>query len=235
MKNKVYYTLVTSLPYLQRFDKAERLPITRERLIQRLKMLDSEDYKLVEMVAEFISWRRQPVGRTNAEIVSIYNQGMKLIFESKLLKPLFELPVNQKTIITALRRREKDMPRPNPGELWGIGPLVRHIEHNWDKPFFKLQSTYPWIVQAKNYLHEGELLKLEYLLANLIWNKLESALIKNYFGFEVVVAYLLKWDILQQWLSYNTEEAKVRFDELVLETINEFENRLSNCKSGIRS
>lgn len=225
MKNKGYYTLVASLPHLPRFDKADRLPITRERLIQRLKMLDSEDYKLAEIVAGFIAWRGQPAGRTNAEIVSIYNQGVKLIFESKSLKPLFELPVNQKTIITALRRREKGLQRPNPGEPWGVGPLVPHIEHNWDKPFFKLQSTYPWIVRAENYLRECELLKLEHLLANLIWNKLELVLIKNYFGFEVVVAYLLKWDILRQWLSYRTEEAKTRFDELVLETINEYEQQ----------
>lgn len=225
MKNKGYYTLVVSLPYLPRFDKADRLPITRELLIQRLKMLDPNDYKLAEMVAEFIARRRQPVGRTNAEILSIYNQGVKLIFESKLLKPLFELPVNQKTIMTALRRREKGLLRPDPGELWGVGPLVPHIEHNWDKPFFKLQSTYPWIIQAQTYLHDGELLKLEHLLANLIWDKLEFVLIKNYFGFEVVAAYLLKWDILQQWLSYNTEEAKARFDELVLETINEYQQQ----------
>lgn len=230
MNNKGYYTLVASLPHLPRFDKTERLPITRERLLQRLKMLDSEDYKLAEMVTEFISWRRQPVGRTNAEILAIYNQGVKLIFESKLLKPLFELPVNQKTIMTALRRREKGLPRPNAEEFWGVGPLVSHIEHNWDKPFFKLQSICPWIVQAENYLHDGELLKLEHLLANLIWNKLEFVLIKNYFGFEVVMAYLLKWDILQQWLSYNTEEAKARFDELVLETINEYEQQ-SNRKA----
>lgn len=214
---KGYYTLVTSLPHLPRFDKADRLPISRERLIQRLKMLDAEDYKLAERVAEFIAWRRQPVERTNAEVVSLYNG----IFEAELLKPLFELLVNQKTIITALRSREKGLP-PRP---WGIGSLVPHIEHHWDKPFFKLQSRYPWIVQAENYLHKGELLNLEHLLANLIWNKLEFMLIKNYFGFEVVIAYLLKWDILQQWLSYNTEEAKTRFDELVLETINEYEQR----------
>lgn len=225
MKNKGYYTIVTSLPHLPRFDKADRLPITRERLIQRLKMLDTEDYKLAEMVSEFLAWRRQPVGRTNAQIASIYMLGVKPILESKLLKPLFELPVNQKTIITALRRRKKNLPRPSPGEIWGVGPLVPDIEHNWDKPYFKLQSRYPWIVQADNYLEEGEMLKLEHLLANLIWNKLDLVLFKNYFGFEVVLAYLLKWDILQQWLSYNIENAKARFDELVLETINEYEQQ----------
>jgi hypothetical protein len=84
-----------------------------------------------------------------------------------------------------------------------------------------LNSHYPWIVQAENHLRQGELLKLEFLLANLVWNKLEFLLFKNYFGFEVVIAYLLKWDILQQWLSYNAEKAKIRFDELVSETIND--------------
>jgi hypothetical protein len=223
MKNKGYYTLVASLPHLPRFDKADRLPISRERLLQRLKMLDLENYQLVEIIVEFFSWRRQPLGRKDAEIISIYSENS--IFES----PLFELPVNQKTIMTALRRREKGLPQPSQGELWGVGPLVQHIEHNWDKPFFKLQSTYPWIVQAKNFLIEGELLKLEYLLANNIWNKLELLLTKNYFDFEVVIAYLIKWDILRQWLSYNTEDAKARFDELVLETINEYEQQ-SNRK-----
>lgn len=227
MKSAEYYTLVTSLPHLPRFDKADRLPITRERLLQRLKMLDAEDYNLAELVADFISWRRQPTGRTNSEILSIYNQGVEHIFESKQLKPLFELPINQRTIITALRRREKGLPRPQPGETWGVGSLVQHIEHNWDKPFFKLQFTYPWIVQAQTYLNQGDLLKLEYLLANLVWNKLEYLLVKNYFGFEVVIAYLLKWDILQQWLSYNTQNALTRFEKLVMETINEYKQQPS--------
>lgn len=228
--NKGYYTLVASLPHLPRFDKAGRLPITRERLLRRLKMLDSEDYKRAWQVAEFIAWKRQPLGRTNEEILSIYNQGVKLIFESKSLQPLFEIPVNQKTIMTALRRREKGLPPPSGKEPWGVGPLVSHIAHNWDKSFFKLQSIYPWIVQAQTYLHEGELLKLEYLLANLTWNKLDFVLMKKPFGFEVVVAYLLKWDIIAQWLSYNIEGAKARFDELVLETINEYEQQ-SNRKA----
>lgn len=223
MKKGGYYTLVASLPHLPRFNQADRLPITRERLLERLKMLTPEDYKLAELAAEFIVWRRQPIGRTNAEIVSIYNQGVKTISESPQLKPLFELSVDQKTILAALRRHEKGLQRPSPGEQWGAGPLVSHIEYNWDKPFFKLRYVYPWIVQAQTYLHEGETLKLDYLLFNLIWNKLDYLLFKNYFGFEVVVAYLLKWDILQQWLTYNKQEAKARFEELVLETINEYE------------
>jgi hypothetical protein len=223
MKTTEYYTLIVSLPHLPRFDKADRLPITRERLLERLKMLDPEDYQLAELAAEFIAWRRQPVGKTYAEILSLYNQGKEKLFESARLKPLFELSINQKTLMAALRWREKGLTLPKTKEHWGVGPLVSHIEHNWDKPFFKLHSAYPWIIEAQTYLREGKLLKLEYLLANNVWNRLEYVLIKNYFGFEAVVAYLLKWDILQQWLSYRQEEAKTRFNELVLETIHEYE------------
>jgi hypothetical protein len=223
MRDNGYYTLVASLPHLPRFNQAERLPITRERLLERLTLLSPAHYKLAALAAEFISWRRQPVGRTNAEIVSIYNQGVETIFESQQLKPLFELSVNQKTILVALRRHENGLPRPSSGELWGAGELVSHIEYNWDKPFFKLRYSYPWIVQAQSYLKDGETLKLDYLLFNLVWNRLDYLLFKNYFGFEVVVAYLLKWDILQQWLTYNTQQSQTRFEELVLETIDEYE------------
>jgi hypothetical protein len=37
------------------------------------------------------------------------------------------------------------------------------------------------------------------------------------FGFSAVLVYIIKWDILDLWLSYNIEDAQVRFDELVTE------------------
>lgn len=225
MQKHGYYTLVASLPHLPRFNQAERLPITRERLLTRLKMLSPEDYRLAELVAEFIAWRRQPVGRTNAEMASIYTQGVKTLCESPQLQPLFELPVNQKTILVALRRHENGLPRPNPGELWGTGPLVSHIAYNWDQPFFKLRYVYPWIVQAQNDLHTGDTLKLDYLLFNLVWNKLDALLFNNPFGFEAIIAYLLKWDILQQWLTYNQQAAKARFETCLSEAIHDYQQR----------
>lgn len=223
MKNRNYYTLVGSLPYLPRFDKAERLPITRERLVQRLRMLDPEDFKVADKATSFLDWRRQPIGRTNAEIVAIYNKNLEEIFESPLLKPLFEFPVNQRTLLTALRRKEAGMPCPNPLEPWGAGPLVKTIESNWSHPFFKLNGIFPWMIQAQAYLRSGETLKLEYLLINLYWDKLDRVLLKNIFCFEAVIAYILKWDLLHQWLSYNKEAANKRFNTLVLETIHEYQ------------
>jgi hypothetical protein len=220
-----YYELIASLPHLPRFDKAESLPISRERLLNRLKMLEPEDYIKADRAAEFLAWRRQPVGRTNAQIVEIYHQGLK-IFTTPLLKELFEFPVNQRTILSALRRKEMGLPKPEHGELWGVGDLITHIERNWDDPLFKLGSVYPWIVQAKTYLQNGESLNLEYLLMNLVWDKLDRLLFKNYFGFEVMIAYLMKWDMIQQWLTYKQEAAVIRFEELIVEVVNEYEQRV---------
>ena len=84
-----YYELIASLPHLPRFDKAESLPMSRERLLNRLKMLEPEDYKKADKAVEFLAWRRQPVGRTNVQIVEIYHQGLK-IFSTPLLKELFD-------------------------------------------------------------------------------------------------------------------------------------------------
>ena len=46
------------------------------------------------------------------------------------------------------------LPKPEHGELWGVGDLIAHIERNWDDPLFKLGTVYPWIVQAKTYLQK---------------------------------------------------------------------------------
>jgi hypothetical protein len=222
MKNYRYYTLIASLPHLKKFDNADRLPITRERLVERLKLLESDDYELAECIADFIAWRRQPEGKNNKEIASVYNSKLQEILKSAPLKSVLGLTIDLKTIITALRERQKIAHAHYPKQPWNAGPLVKHIERNWDHPYFKLQSTYPWIVQAATYLQEGKLIELEYLIAKLTWDKLELLSFKSNFSFDVVIAYLLKWDILRQWLSYNEEAAQARFEKLVSETIHEY-------------
>jgi hypothetical protein len=191
-----YYTLIASLPRLPRFDRAERLPINRERLRERLKMLEPEDAELVERAATFIRWQRQPVARTDQEMVAYYDQVAEL-FEESILACMFEFLINQRTIMAALRRRHRGLPAPASGEVWGGGRWVRHIEINWEDPDFKLGALYPWIPQARAHLEAGEALA------------------------EALLAYLFKWDILEQWLSYDKEEAKTRFEELVSEVTGE--------------
>ena len=215
-KSPHYYTLVASLPWLPRFDRTDRLPITRERLLKRFRMLNPDDAELVERGIEFLAWYRHPVERTDAEMVSAYERLMTVIDDPVVLT-VIELAVDQRMIIVALRRRHRGLPAPTPGEPWGVGRWVHHIERNWDDPDFKLKSEYPWISQARAHLEAGETLALDRLLIELLWDCMDRFLEKDMFSFEALLAYLFKWGLINQWLSYNREAAKARFEQLVME------------------
>jgi hypothetical protein len=207
---------MASLPPLPRFDRAERLPITRERLRQRLRMLTPEDAELFERAAEFLAWQRQTATRTDQEMIATYKR-IEAHVGHPILQSLFEVPIDQRTIVAALRRRHRGFPPPTPGEPWGVGRFVRHIERNWDDPYFKLSPVYPWIPQARAHLEAGETLALERLLQDILWDHVDRSVQLYDFRFGAVLTYMIKWDIINQWLSYNIEDAKARFKELVAE------------------
>jgi hypothetical protein len=220
MVNQPYYTLLASLPPLPRFDRAERLPITRERMQQRLSMLAPEDVELFEYAAAFLAWQRQTATRTDEEMIASFKR-MEEHIAHPALQSFFEFPIDQRTIMAALRRRHRGFPGPAPGEPWGVGRYVRHIENNWDDPYFKLSAVYPWIARARTHLEAGETLALERLLKNVLWDYVDRSVQPYDFGFQAILTYIIKWDILNQWLSYNIEDAKVRFGELVVEVTDE--------------
>ena len=220
MGSQPYYTLLASLPPLPRFDRAVRLPITRERLRRRYSMLTPEDAALFEHAAAFLAWQRQTAIRTDEEMIASFKK-MEEQMAHPALQSFFEYPIDQRTIMAALRRRHRGLPTPAAGEPWGVGRFVRHIENNWDDPYFKLSAVYPWIQQARYNLESGETLALERLLENVLWDHVDRSVQPYDFGFQAVLAYVIKWDILNQWLSYNVEEAKERFEELVAEVTDE--------------
>ena len=220
MGSQPYFTLLASLPPLPRFDHTERLPITRERLAQRLHMLTPDDAQLYERAAEFLAWQRQSATRTDQEMIANFKK-MEAHIAQPRLQSIFDLPIDQRMIMVALRRRFRGLPAPVPGEPWGVGRYVNHIERNWDDPYFKLSAVYPWIVQACTHLEAGETLALERLLKNTLWDHVDRSVPAYEFGFNAVLIYIIKWDILNLWLSYNIEDAKVRFEELVKEATDE--------------
>jgi hypothetical protein len=220
MGSQPYYTLLASLPPLPRFDQAERLPITPERLRRRWSMLTPDDAELFERAAAFLSWQRQTATRTDEEMVANFRK-MEETIAHPALQFIFTFPIDQRTIMAALRRRLRGLPAPAPGETWGVGCYVNHIERNWDDPHFKLNAVYPWIAQARSHLEAGETLALELLLKHKLWDHVDRAVPPYEFGFSAVLTYIIKWDILHRWLSHDIEDAKVRFEELVTEVTDE--------------
>ena len=186
----------------------------------RSGMLTPEDEALVEYASEFLAWKRQTAIRTDAEMIARFKNLEEHISHPDL-QSFFEFNIDQRTIMAGLRRRQHGSSAPSAGELWGVGRYVDHIQRNWDAPNFKLSAAYSWIPLARQHLEAGEALALERLLKNVLWDHVDRSVEPYDFGIKAVLSYVIKWDILDQWLSYNVEAAKKRFEELVAEVIDE--------------
>ena len=216
MGRQPYYTLLASLPPLSRFDRAQILPISRERLQQRLKMLTPNDAGLLDRFAPFLTWQRVVPNSTDREMAIKFKMLTETLSDAAL-NTLIHFPVDQRTVMAAMRRRHRGFDPPAAEELWGLGRYVRHIEQNWEDPHFKLAAIYPWVPQAQLHLEAGEVLALDRLLKNVLWDHLDRTIPPYDFGLPSVISYRMKWDMVAQWLTHNTLKAGERFEELVKE------------------
>jgi hypothetical protein len=218
MTRQPYYTLLASLPPLPRFDRNERLPISRERLQQRLRMLNSDDAQLLACAAAFLTWQKDEQSLSDREMVNRFDK-MAGFTSTPGLRALFDFPVDQRTIMAALRRRHGGFNPPAHKKPWGVGQYVKHIERNWEAPHFRLAGVYPWLPQGKIYLENEDVLNLDRLLKNMLWDHLDQAVPSYDFGFRAVMSYRMKWDMVDQWLTHDVNKAGERFNALVEEII----------------
>lgn len=216
-----YVTLIASLPHLPHFTRAERLPISRKRLRERLRMLHPEDFELVQRASQFLAWQRQPAARSDADMVAAYRK-LQVLIEHPSLWPLFEFPINVRTVMAALRRRQRGLPRPQRGEPWAVGPWVDRLPRHWEHPDFHLTAVFPWIPQAREYLNAGAALALERFLMDLVWQHVERLAPGYEFSLQTVLAYIFKWDMVQLWLARDAAAASQRFEELVTGVLHDF-------------
>jgi hypothetical protein len=73
----------------------------------------------------------------------------------------------------------------------------------------------PWRPEASRLPGRGATVDLERLLLGAVWSRLEHLSDGHYLDFEAVVIYVLRWDMIARWTTYDGEEAARRFDELV--------------------
>lgn len=215
--SRPYYTLVASLPPLPDFEIAERLPINRHRLRERLLMLDPEDHRVVHRATEFLSWQAQPIDRTDAEIVAYYHREMDRI-ENPTLRALLTYRMERRTVQAALRRRHLGLSPPE-GTDWGVGPAMRLIRQRWSQPDFGLGPLYPWVPRMVRLLDAGDAMGLERFLMRTVWDHHSRMAEPFGFRFETVLIYLFKWDILSRWLAQDADRATARFAGLVEEIV----------------
>lgn len=211
----MYYDLIASLPFLPHFTKADRLPITPLRLAQRLGRLRPEHADQLASARALIRWRaEQLTADTDRSLIDQYTQ----LIRSDLNAPLreyVEFRMTQQTLLAGIRRQHEGLDMPDDLKSWGDGPRVLDIRRHWDVPFFGLARVYKWLPAANEQVAAGNALGLERLLMDLNWTWLTRRAERNMFGFEAVIAFVFKWDMLQAWLACDAVRAKVRFTELV--------------------
>ena len=217
---KRYYTLMGSLPHLPPPGVAERLPINRQRMRQRLQSLDGEDFRNLAIAAELLVWERSPSVQTDADAVRRYRQSIGEVTHTGL-RSFLEHMMAQRTIMAALRRKQQGLYPPSREEVWGFEPLASWITRNWNRSDFGLGARFPWIEEARGHLEQGRARELQDVQTRLLWSRLSRIADAEPFSFDAVFAYAARWHLLDRWLAQDPVAAGERFRSLVVEVTHE--------------
>ncbi len=208
--------LIASLPHLPADFDAEHLPISRERLAQRLGLLQPCDAQVLDQLTDFLAWDRQPLDRTDDEVVARYEHLMSTI-SNPLVRKIITHRIDVRTIVGGLRRRRKGL-----GPPVGAGELVETIARNWQHPQFNLQGQHPWIAEFDRRFSAGDALGAQRLLYQVVWERWQRLAERYYFSFETVLLYLARWSIIDRWVSQNEQAGQQKFDQLIEEILGEY-------------
>lgn len=211
--------LLSSLPALPYFTRAKALPISGERLRSRLGMLAPDDAETLGRAWEFVRWRLGASAVADAELVEAYER-LDDSPRGRVIRECVGVQLEIVTVLAALRRR-RDSEAAAPATAWGIGPLVATIARRWMHPDFGLAHRLPWLPRARALLEQDEFLALEKLMLTLAWEQLDSIGRRRTYALQNVIVYLLKWDILDRWLSMNPARAAARFDALLEQVLHD--------------
>lgn len=209
-----YTLLITSLPP-QPVDlfSTKILPISRIQLDKRLTLLDANDAADLARIEGLLHWSKMH----EADDLNIVKHGhaeMALI-SSDFLREIVLWRLEIRTLVTALRRRNAGENRPLDLPFHGFGDRLNFIRRNWHKSDFGLGYSLPWLKQAQQLIAENKILELDKLMLELNWKHYARLSLGHTFDFPAVVLYVLRWYLINRWVSYDADRALLRFNELI--------------------
>jgi hypothetical protein len=216
-----YTMLMTSLPRhpIDLFTTKHRT-ISYYQLNNRLSLLDKQDAFDLTAIEDILFWSKMS-SATDAEVVQAYFSTL-LILNNRFLKQIVKWRLEQRTLIAAMRQRMLGYPAPEKGVLQGVGHWLPHLKNNWQQADFGISRMLPWISTANELLVKNQTLELEKFLLNQVWQHYVALEQNHCFDFEAVVLYVLRWDIINRWIHYDEQVARLRFDELVEDGLGKF-------------
>jgi len=216
-----YVSLITGLPNPERLFLAKISPLSRIKLEQKLKVLSTEHRKTLHDIETMLDWRLQS-SEYSDQFISQRCRQLYAQLTSRTLRTIVRDKLELRTCIAALRLRAQGDEAPEPRE-WGFGRWVQHIARNWHEENFNLEHIYPWLPKAQQLIVQYDPEPLERFILEKAFTQLQRFSIQHYFDFEAVVIYVLKWNIIDRSVCYNTEVAKQRFSMLVSDAVKAFE------------
>lgn len=219
-----YYMLVSSLPQLPaRFDSG-RLPISWPTLRNRLRMLEHEDSQITHQVGLYFLWDRQPLDRTDSEVIERYHELMRNS-TNHLVRHLVRSRTEMRLIISCIRRRAAGLGPPNwIDRVVSPDSPLSHLRKHWLEPNFSLGVHYRWVEAFRKHWDAGDMREVQRVVFNERWNDWTHIAEKQTFAFEAIIAYLVRWEIIDRWTSQNVDAGKARFNQLIEETLGEYAN-----------
>ena len=211
--SRSYHTLIASLPPLPPHFEVERDLISPPRLEQRLRMLEEDDAAVIDQWTSFVVWDRQPLERTDEEVIATYQKLMRDI-SNPTLRVIIQMRIDTRTIISAVRRKHAGLPAPI-----GVGQWVQHISRNYSEPDFNLAGRFSWISEFNQLLSAGNAMGAQRLLFGTNYRQWSRMAQRFTFSFEAILLYLARWEIIDRWTSRNSEAGRARFESNLKETL----------------
>lgn len=205
-----YYSFVASLPPLPRQFDGGPCPITGATLRHRLTMLESDDRRVLQQLADFFRWDRQPIDRTDEEVRARHRRLMDEI-DNPIVRELIEHRIEMRTLVAAVRGRRAGQSLPVLPDL----PVSSWIRRHWDQPLFRLGARYSWLPRFTQSLDRGQPRQAQWHLFADLWRHWSRLSERYHFSFESIVLYLARWEIVDRWSSHDAAAGRQQFDDLV--------------------
>ena len=224
MAENAYYTLLTSLPHIDSLFNSRITPISRFQLDRRLSMLPQADKDTLISIENLLHWDHLDNDVEEERLIRLAEK-LRQQIPSQTLRNLVDWRLDMRTVVAALRRRHQGDTAPNKPK-WSYGSRYEYIRNHWNSPTLGLTGAFPWIPTVNECLRTHDHVTLEKTLLEAVWKQLDQLATKHRFDFEAVVIYVLRWNLVSRWTSYDADKAESRFRQLVDISLGEFRDQL---------
>ncbi len=146
-----YAMLISSLPYHGVLFGAWQTPLSRIRLQQRLSLLEPGDAACLQVIAGLLDWSYLGRERRDEEIIA-HARAVIPTLVNAFVRDLVVWRLELRTVLAALRRRQRGQAAPPAHEHWGYGRWLSHLRKYWNEPHFRLERAFHWLPEARTLL-----------------------------------------------------------------------------------